>query len=203
MKMLMFVLVACLTAFVSPAHAAIILSSSGTNANAGADLSLQLNQASSFYVWVSTNPGQQINGLSLSILSSNPSVLNATSHTVSNPGGRWFSVNPGTLGDLVTNSNAVQLTSGLTTTGQSDFTLHSEIQFVATGLGSTNVTIQPGSGNIAALGQGNIGPSISFGGGSVNVSAVPEPGSIALISLVGTTLAIRRWRTRKQSLATS
>jgi hypothetical protein len=177
----------------SMANAGIILSTSGTDANAGGDLEIFENASSSLFVWVSTDAGQTINGLSLNILSSDASILDATAHLIANPDSRWNGSNGGTLGDLVTGSNAISLFGGLSTAGQDEFVLHSEVQFNATALGTTAISFTPGIQGISARGEGDISGSIAFGTGSVSViSAVPEPSSMALLGVAGIGFIARR-----------
>ena len=175
----------------SVAHGDIIFSKSNSDPGAGTNVSLGLGDVGSLFVWVSTNPGQTINGLSLDIISDVPSILEATNHIISNPSGRWSNVNSGILGDLVDDSNAfVLFGDGIATTGLTDFTLHSEVQFVATEIGTTELSFAEGSNLITdTVSSESIADSIEMGSGSVKVS-VPEPGAFALLGLVGVFCAV-------------
>lgn len=168
----------------SASQAAVILSTSATDANAGTSLELQVGQTGSIYTWISTNAGQTFTGVGIDILSSAADVLEATAHNINNPGNRWLNVAAGDLGDLVTGSNAIALVGfagdGLSTSGQDDFTLHSEIVFTATAIGQTQLTITPNNNGIGDL-TGDVTGSVTFGSGAVNVTAVPEPSSLCLL----------------------
>lgn len=180
---------------VSSANADIILSTSASDANAGSNLNLGLGESGSMYVWVSTNVGQVINGLSIDVTSSDTAVLEATGHVIENPASRWFATGSGTLGDLIDDSNSITLVGGgLGTAGQSDYVLHSEVMFDATALGTTSLAISPGQQGISAFGEGDISGSINFGGGSVSVSAVPEPTSAAVLVGLASLVGLRRRR---------
>jgi hypothetical protein len=201
MKKIVFTLLfLCLAA--SQAQADIVFSTSGTDANAGTNLNVEVGQSASMFVWVSTNAGFTINGLNINILSSEADVLQATSHLIANPGGtRWNASAPGTLGDLATNVNAIALfaPAGLSTTGLNDFVLFSEVQFDATALGTTNLSFTQGANSVTYRGvQGQTAWSQwnAPGTGTVNViSAIPEPSSAAVLGLLSIGgLALRRRR---------
>jgi hypothetical protein len=161
-------------------------------------LNLRLGETGSMFVWIRTDIGQTVVGIEMDIFSDDVSVLEATSHVVVNPGGtRWgVEATSGDLGDLVRGSSAFSIPpfagTGLTTAGE--FLLHSEVQFQATGLGTTNLSFGfPGNG--IADEDGDITPIT--GTAVVNVTAVPEPGSFAAIGLVGLAVGgVRRWRKR-------
>ncbi|MEM8734723.1 MAG: PEP-CTERM sorting domain-containing protein, partial [Planctomycetota bacterium] len=199
MKKMAAVAMAMIVFATSSAHAAVLqLSTSATDPNAGNSLSLNLNDAGSMFVWVSTEAGQTITGLSLDILSDDASVLEGTDHITENPNNRWN--NPpgrGTLGDLVTSTNAFVFAgqTGISTADQNTFVLHSEIQFDATAVGSTNLQIARGEFDITEGAGFDPIPDadITFGTGIVNV-AVPEPGSLGIIGLGLAASLVRRRR---------
>lgn len=185
----------------SPSMAAVQLSISGTDAGAGNSLELQLGQTGSMFVWMSTDAGQTIAGVGVDLLSSDTSVLEATAYNIANPASRWLSVAAGDLGDLSRNSNAFALPpfagTGLSTSGQGDFALFSEIQFSATALGATTLSLQANSNGFADSNATNNDLSGQLAGvtGSVNVvSAVPEPSSAALLVMAAGVAAVRRRR---------
>lgn len=182
---------------VATSRADLIFSTSATDSGAGTTLNLTQGDSASLYIWISTNAGQVLNGVSLSALSSNAEVLQATAHLHNNSDNRWNDAgfSSGTLGDLFVDSNAVDLFApgGIATTGRTDFTLFSEIQFDATGVGSTTVQLDRGRFNIAARVGGPF--TATFGSATVNVAAIPEPSSIAALALlVGGLAAARRRR---------
>ncbi len=183
----------------SQAQAAVInFSTSASDANAGTSLSLEPGNSGSMYVWVSSDPGQTIVGMDLGILSDNASVLQATSWNIANPANRWASAVDGTLGDLVTGSSAIALPpfagTGLSTSGA--FELYGTVEFLATDLGTTNLTFVTGSNGFGDLG-GSFTPT--FGTGSVSVSAVPEPSSMVALAAVGTAVGAYRRRKAKKN----
>ena len=181
------VLFAAMALTASQASAAVVFSSSNTDANAGADLNILAGDSASMYVWVINDLGGTIDGLSLSILSSDEAILEATAHNIFNPDNRWLNnpmlnaPNPGTLGDLVLDSNAAQF---LTETGIVNGTtvLHSEIVFDATAIGETELTFAIGNRDITvdgvAVDEAGVG---GFGLGRVVVSAVPEPAAFSVM----------------------
>lgn len=183
-----------------------IYSTSGTNALAGSTLNLTQGDSSSLYVWVSTNPGQTLTGISFNVLSSSAPVVSATGHFVENPATgatttRWTSITVGglnTSGNLVNNHRAFYLPgltngTGISTSGPADFVLYSTINFNATAIGSTELSFTATTAGVSQLGGGgNIWNSIPKGTATINVSAIPEPGSAALLALAGLAIAFRR-----------
>lgn len=188
--------------FISQAAGAdIVFSTSATDANAGSDFSFQLGTVNSIFVHVSTESGQTINGLSLDIFSSNPGVLEAIDHNIENPNifgsiDRWTGTDGGIHGDLIDNSNALAiLDAGLSTSGLTDFQLHSRIDVMATAEGATALSFAEGENLVTDTDSiGSIWSTISAGSGSVNVTAVPEPTSTALVVLGASLFAFRRRR---------
>lgn len=184
-------MIVCLSS--SAVHAQqIILSTSAIDAFAGSDLNLNLGDSGSLYVWVNNNSGGTVDAMGLDILSSDPAILEATAHLISNPSSRWFATGPGTLGDLVTGSNAFVL---ITETGIADgeLVLHSEIQFDATALGVTTVNIQESPFGVTVDGL-DVNPDFSLGSGTVTVgNAIPEPAT-GLVVLAACGLAVVRRR---------
>lgn len=189
----------------APATAAVQFSTSGTDANQGNSLSLQVGQTGSMFVWMSTDSGQIIAGVGVDVLSSDPAALEASSYNIGTTNAdasqRWVTpVTVGTLGDLVTDSNAFALPgilgTGISTTGQTDFVLFSEVQFTATGEGMTTLTLQANQ-NAFGDAQGNdLSGQLADVSASVNVTAVPEPGSGALLVLLG---GVACWHRRRRS----
>jgi hypothetical protein len=203
MKIICLLAITTILGLAGQASAAVTInfSTSNTDAGAGAELNLGLGETGSMFVWVSSDPGQTLTGIALNIVSDNLNVLQATSYEIENPSGdRWADVNNGTLGDLVSGSQAFALPpfagDGLATGG--DFVLHSTVQFVATELGSTNLSFTLGSNGVGDL-NGNVTPE--FNTGFVNVTAVPEPGSFALLGLIGVAYGYKRRRGMRSAAA--
>ncbi len=193
----------CLVA--TSARADIVFSTSATDAFAGSDLVMNNGTSSSMFVWVSTEPGQTLAGISIDILSSDAAILQATSHEVFDPeGDRWFTTDSGDLGDLVDDGLGLALIGlngeGISTGDLGTFTLFSEVQFQATGVGTTGLSFDFGSQGISD-GDTSFGPGdITFGTGSVSsLTAVPEPGSFAVLGLAGLGMGI--YRRRRSSTA--
>jgi hypothetical protein len=187
--------------FAGQAQADIKFSTSATDANAGSTLNLLEGQSGTMYVFVSTANGSILRGVNINILSSNAPVLQATSHVIDNPSSRWSNVSAGTLGDLVTNANALDFfgtTGGIGTSGQSDFRLFSTVNFNATAIGTTNLSFTAGSNGVVYRGSApgnNAWTSWVKGTGSVSVSAVPEPNAalgLGLFALSASALRRRR-----------
>lgn len=193
-----------LAPMVAPARADFIFSTSSVNATFGNVLNLQPGESGSLFVWMSTNPGQTLTGVSFNVLSDQASLLSATGHIVENPGPRWSSVLVGgfnTSGNLLNNHRAFYLPgitagTGLSTTGLDDFLLHSELRFTAgANPGVANLSFTPTSAGVSQLGGGgNIWNSIDKGTAQVNVSAIPEPGALGALAVAGLLLALRRAR---------
>ncbi|GEM_PF-1597860 len=197
LKSIVFCLFAGL--FVGTVNADIKFSTSSTNSEAGSNLDLILGQTGSIFVWASTETGQTLTGISLDILSSDLSVLEASGNLIANPDSRWLQTEAGTLGDLVDDGYGFALPgiggTGLSTSGVNDFALFSEIQFTATGLGMTDLNIDFGLQGIGDSGGNSLGGGdLVFGTGSVNVSAVPEPSSLTVLALGMTALTLVRKR---------
>lgn len=195
MKNVLLALAVLLSAATSADAAIVKWSTSGVDANEGSNLTLQLGSTGSIYVWASTDSGEAIRGFSFDAISDNPSILEGTDHIIEEPTGRWLSTGPGTLGDLVTGSNAIASSflgqTGINTGGEENFVLHSEIQLLATELGTTNVMLQEGT---AGISDGSNSIATQFFGGTVNVTAVPEPGTCAVLGLGAVTVWLRRKR---------
>jgi hypothetical protein len=192
-------------AFIVPARADFIFSSSSTNAAAGNVLNLETGQTGALFVWMSTNPGQTLTGVSYNVLSDQPSLLSAVAHVVENPGPRWSSIQVGgfnTSGNLLNNHRAFYLPgitsgTGIATSGLGDFVLHSELRFNAgANPGVANLSFTPTSAGVSQLGGGgNIWNSIVKGTAQVNVSAIPEPGALSALALGAVcSLLLRRRR---------
>ena len=179
----------------------IVFSTSGDagGALAGSQFNLVEGQSGSLYVWVSTPDDVRILGMGLDILSSNSAVLEATSHTIFNPGGRWLptGIRPGTLGDLVTGSGAVSFSEGIATGGGDNYLLYSRVDFLATGIGQTDLSFAENSFQISN-GSISVADRLSFGTGMVTVAAIPEPISLALLA-VGGLVGGRFWIRRRRS----
>ncbi|XZE53690.1 PEP-CTERM sorting domain-containing protein [Planctomycetaceae bacterium SH139] len=199
--------VATLCLVTTSARADIVFSTSATDAFAGSDLVMNVGTSASMFVWVSTEPGQTLAGISLDILSSDATILEATSHEVFNPNGdRWFTTQAGDLGDLVDDGLGLALLGlngdGISTGDLGTFTLFSEVQFLATGVGTTGLSFDFGSQGISD-GDVSFGPGdITFGTGSVSsLTAVPEPGSFAVLGLAGVGMGIYRRRRNAKAVA--
>lgn len=194
---------------VSTSQADIIFSSSGTDPLAGGNVTAQVGQSSSVFVWVSTEPTVTISGLSFNILSSNTSVASGVSHQVQNPTSgdpalpRWGSLNNPTFnnanGNILHNHRVffnptIAPGRGISTGGLGNFVLHSQLNFNATQIGTTNLTFTATTAGVSYVGvSGNQWNNVVKGTGSI--TAVPEPAS-ALVLLLGATgcLIARRRR---------
>ncbi|MCD0462850.1 PEP-CTERM sorting domain-containing protein [Roseiconus lacunae] len=183
MKKMFFAALAALVCFTGSAQAVeIFFSTSGIDPNAGSSLNLTEGGAGgSLFVWVNNDEATTIEGLSLDVTSDTAGVALATDHLIENPGGRWFGSTPGVLGDspLVNDSNAFNFFGGF----PQGLALHSEILIDPLAAGVTNIGFDIGNNGIAVGGQPP--QSISFGSGSINVTAVPEPGTIAGLASIG------------------
>lgn len=198
MKRVVFSLAMLLSLMAAPAMAAVQFSTSGTDANQGNSLSLQVGQTGSMFVWISTDQGQTVAGIGMDILSSDANVLEGTAYNIANPNNRWLAPNAGTVGDLVTGSNAFALPgisgTGLGTNGQADFQLFSEIQFNATAAGATNLSLQINGNGFGDSTGADLAGTVAGVAGNVSVSAVPEPSSMALLAMAAGGACLRRRR---------
>ena len=191
---------------IESAKADFVFSTSSSSATAGTNLELQSGATGSMYVWMSTNTGQTLTAVSYNVFADTVGVATGLSHLVENPGGgRWSSINQGlvnTSGNLVNNTRAFYLPgisagTGIATTGLTDFVLHARFQVSAIGaLGSsTGLTFTTTTAGVSQLGGGgNIWNSITRGTGSITISAIPEPGSLAILGLAGLAQMMRRRR---------
>lgn len=196
-KAILFLALVCL--FAGSAQADIKFSTSATDANAGSNLNLITGQSGSLYVFVSTTAGSILRGVNINILSSSAPVLQATSHVIDNPSARWSNVSAGTLGDLVTNANALDFfgtSGGVGTSGLNDFVLFSTVTFDATAEGTTNLSFTEGSNGVRYRNNVNAWTGWAKGTGSVTVSAVPEPNSAIVMGLAALTAGALRRRRR-------
>lgn len=207
-KVLFAALLMLVSAMTSTAAMAdIIFSSSGTDATAGTNVTVNQGETGSIFVWVSTEAAQTITGLSFNIASSDSTIVSASSHIIQNPGPRWSTVQAGTLNvqnanpaefRLVNNHQAFYLPgltngTGISTSGPSDFVLHSEMAFTANNLGTTNLTFTATNRGISFLGVGgNQWNNVIKGTGSI--TAVPEPSSALLLTGVACAAAAYRRR---------
>lgn len=197
-KKLFWLAIAAMVSLTSAAQAQVdvFFSTSNTDANAGSIIDLSnVGESASLFVWVNNNDIGVMDGLSLDILSSNASIVEGTAHIIDNPSNRWTATDEGTLGDLVDDSNAFALVgfgaNGLTNDNSPVF--HSEIQFDATELGTTQLSFAEGNNTISIAGAAP--QSVNFGTATINVSSVPEPNSIVLgLGVLGLSM-IRRKRT--------
>ncbi len=184
---------------IAPVQADIIFSTSSDDPFAGTNLQIaNVGDSGSLFVFFSTEQDRVLQGVSFNIDSSDAETLQATAHLVQNPGStRWNQTSPGALGDMVVDSRAAALFApfGLGTTGHGDFVLYSELQFVATANGTTELSFSRGPLGLSYRGiQGDQWDTFSTGTAIVTV-AIPEPTSAIL--LVGTGLGLVSIRRRR------
>jgi len=98
--------------------------------------------------------------------------------------------------EATTGANALLGSTGIGTSGPSQFAYFAELEITAAGVGTTNLDITPGNKSISEVGNSQvIGDSITFRGATVTVtSAVPEPGSLLALTVLGGGLALVRRR---------
>lgn len=180
MRMFFALLLTICAAGVAPAAGVVKFSTSGENAGAGSDLVLPVGSAGSLYVWVSTDPGEVLQGIDLEFDFNTPSVSTPTGFETVVDGDRWARTQSGV--DPVPRAQAFSLPgiagTGLTTNGQDDFALFTTLSVEALELGTSEIAISAGPNGIGSS-DGNIASSFSFQGGTV--TAVPEPSSLAAI----------------------
>jgi len=199
-----FLTTACAASmFTHAASAATIsLSSSKEDPNALVDLVLNIGEQADLFVWIQPDDGQSINGIALDVISSEAEVLEALNFVIENPTAglgtvRWDETDNGTLGDLLTESNAVAVNQfgiqqqfagfdqGIVVNGNF---LHATLTIQATEEGTTRVLPAVGRREISDT-TGVFTPELV--GGTVEV--VPEPASAVLIA-AGTLMLARRRR---------
>jgi hypothetical protein len=201
MKKLSMLFFLAISAIAGNSRADLVFSTSNTNALAGSTLSLELGQTGFLHTWVSSNaPGNRIIGVGFSVAESSPAVINALSHVVENPAGRWIAANPGALNvgsNLINDSASAGVPgSGILTAGPADFVLHSTFQVTALAGGQSILTFVPHSnpGNGIQI-QGITGNQWNnTPKGTALVSVIPEPSSMLLwiAGVAGASLMRRR-----------
>ena len=195
--------------FVTSTHAqSIILSTSDSDPFAGSSVTIESNEIGlifSLYVWADPLDDQRIVGMGMDILSDNVATLEATQHEIFDPElasgvlTRWDGFTAGMLGDLVTDSNAVAVTqrgiaddnTALGDVSVNGHFLHSRVDFIGTGFGTSDITLAANSSGFADL-DGIVDPSL----GSGFVTVVPEPGGLLGLAVVSV-ICLARTRRRK------
>lgn len=195
MKRLFLTIVFSLFATTSAAHAQVdfFYSTSGTEATAGTTLDLNFGESGSMFVWMTNNEASGVTGVSLDMVSSNVDVLEALGFTF-NDAVVWNGTNiVGGIGDLVSDARAVSILG--TAVPASETVMLGEINFEATAVGGTTLTLNESTNPITVTTGLPVG-GVNFGSGSINVvNAIPEPSAFALgmVALCGLT-ARRRFR---------
>ena len=178
MKKLVFAAITCLLFSASSAFGQVdvFYSTSADNANEGTTLDMLEGETNSMYLWVTNSEDSKITGMTVDMLSSDAEVLEATSFTFSDPGS-WDGTNlAGGLGDLVFDARAIAvLASGI---APGETALFGEIQFQATSIGTTDLTIAETDPITVASGVPAGG--VNFGTATVIVNAaIPEPSALS------------------------
>jgi hypothetical protein len=152
-------------------------------------LDLDVGESSVLYIWVIPESEATINGLGLSIRTTDPAVLTLTNHEIFNPENtnvlqpRWNAVGGGTSTEdlLISNSNAVSIaaTTGLNpdalrvsgdpfavadAEGELAAYLHSQVDFLAQAVGQADLFLQVGQALITIEGDG-LADDVQFGAG--------------------------------------
>ena len=171
----------------------IFFSTSAVDANAGSVLDLaNVGDSGSLYVWVTNNDSAAVDGLGIDILSADPSILEGVSHNIENPNSRWFAASPGNVGDLVTGSNSFVLITETGIANDGVATLHSTINFDATALGTTDVSVA--ANNFGVTVGGVLTNNVNFGNATVSVGVIPEPSALGVLLIAGIGFVSRRRR---------
>ncbi len=193
-------------AFAVSADAAgvVKLSTSGSDADAGSILNLREGESGSMFVWISTDPGQVLSGVSVLFGTDNPENWMPTVRTIVD-NGRWVSADNAQPNLLLAQAFALPpfAGTGLTTAGPSQFALFSQLSFDARQVGLANLSLQAGPNGFGQVGvNGSVANQFGFSGGTLNVTAVPEPSALALMVVVGVGFVSHRYiRRRRVSLA--
>jgi hypothetical protein len=181
------------------AEVTVQFSTSGTDASAGSELNMLQGETGSMFIWMATGTeaSETLAGVALDVDSSDPEILEAVAHVIANPDDRWAQVTEGDLGDLTRGSQVFALpgfgSDGLFTDGE--FLLYSEVQFKATGVGTTELSFLEGGNGFGDL-DGVVEPV--FANTATVVSEVPEPSTLLLCTL-GIGLGAMVLRRRKSS----
>lgn len=182
-RVAVFALLACVVA--THSHASrFYFSSSDTDPTAPLDLTLNVGETGSYYLWVDPEGVKQF-AVALDVLSSNPSVLDHTgidTYRDTLAGDRWNNVNWASIGGEIINFNAFALTAaGMNPTfaGAIDSNvvngqfLHAKVDFTALAAGTTTLSLQEGLAKINPQGDFEFGTGlITVMGGGTD----PDPG---------------------------
>jgi MYXO-CTERM domain-containing protein len=169
--------------FIDPSASSPTLSTNPT-------FTLDEGDSGTYYVWAQLADNERIPGLSYNLVADTAGIAHATSTAVDNPtnfiGPRWNAINSGTLGEMMTGANYVQVGGGLkgdsnnlgegapTYDSVTDSYRIARFDFLADSAGTTNLFLQVGPMGIpietSPGGGGSPGALINFGWGDSGVA---------------------------------
>ncbi|WP_413430981.1 PEP-CTERM sorting domain-containing protein [Crateriforma spongiae] len=162
-------------------------------------INLTLGDIQSIYVWADTDSGQSFSSISFNVTTDTPDLITAVDYSVTAPA-PWASfgqesLNTGNL--LVNNGGAFNFLGGFESSPGNEFFQLARIDIQALAGGSGNLGVEIGGAGIGITPPGS-DAGWAFNSATVNVSAVPEPGTFAVLGVVGSAYSGYRIRRRKQ-----
>lgn len=199
-------LVCCLS---SVASAELLIGTSLADAQSGNDLNLILGAETELEIWATGPVDTNIRGMSFNLNSDVAGLVNSTALTIDSLSDRWPVNNLGpdrlagsASGLLIDDQQLATiggfLGTGITFTATDPFIRLGTVTLSADAIGAGTLTFSDGS-NTAIDSDLNELPGFADGLRGFTVSAVPEPGSFAILGLAGVACGYRRYRRNKSA----
>lgn len=202
MKRLCYALALVLVAF-SNSHADVFIGRNLDDAQSGTAVNLVEGQSQTFEIWLGGAPDQNIRAISFNLLADAAGVVNSSNLLIDDLASRW-PINNLNSGDPTASSASGLLIDdvSLATLGafngtgvtfvNGDPVRLGTIDISASMIGTTNAEFSVGSNGVRD--QNGAADGFVTGGRTFNVTAVPEPGAIAVLGIFAGIAAMRRRR---------